>query len=349
MSDILYVRRNGPRRGPARLLFVLLILAVIGGFAYWFYFKKLPVVSEPSASETTTNTTASTNPVAVVATNKPAASLPSKKVKSAISNASAADAVSSASTASAAKVVVAQPENTVPNPAAEDLIRQAQELMAADQLLDARAKLFQVLDSCENTALHNQAEKLLGELHIKLVFSPRSMPEKVEYTVQRGDSLDGLAKKFHTTRELIAKGNNITGSIIREADRYKILNGTFTASVSKTRNDLVLRLNDRFFKRYLVGTGQYQKTPVGRFQVMDRVAQPVWWRPDGKRIPYGDPENLLGTHWLSLDVRGYGIHGTWETNSVGKQSSAGCVRLLNPDVEELYYLLPIGTVVEIQE
>ena len=73
-------------------------------------------------------------------------------------------------------------------------------------------------------------------------------------------------------------------------------------------------------------------------------------------IPYGDPANILGTHWLALEptgdtprVSGYGIHGTWDDTSIGKQSSAGCVRMRNSDVEELYVLLPRGTPVLIVE
>ena len=58
---------------------------------------------------------------------------------------------------------------------------------------------------------------------------------------------------------------------------------------------------------------------------------------------------MLGTHWLSLDLPGYGIHGTWEPDTVGKQESAGCIRLVNADIEELYTLLPVGTPVVIQE
>jgi lipoprotein-anchoring transpeptidase ErfK/SrfK len=80
-----------------------------------------------------------------------------------------------------------------------------------------------------------------------------------------------------------------------------------------------------------------------------RIAQPPWYRADGSTVPFGHPDNILGTHWLGLDVRSYGIHGTWETNSIGKQSSAGCIRLLNDDVGELYTLLPEGTPITIHD
>jgi len=126
--------------------------------------------------------------------------------------------------------------------------------------------------------------------------------------------------------------------------------------VSKSRNDLLLKANGVFFKRYQVGTGQYGKTPAGTFIISDKIIEPPWWRPDGKMIPFGDKENVLGTRWMSItpvegtpSVSGYGIHGTWEQETIGKQASAGCIRLVNSDVEELFLLTPMGTRVVITE
>ena len=78
------------------------------------------------------------------------------------------------------------------------------------------------------------------------------------------------------------------------------------------------------------------------------MPQPTWWK-DGKAIPFGDTNNVLGTHWLALDVPGYGIHGTWQPETIGKQASAGCIRLVNAEIEELFTLVPVGTPVTITE
>lgn len=226
---------------------------------------------------------------------------------------------------------------------------EAKALLGQDRPGDARERLEALLAAPLDPASRTEAEELLGQAFIALVLTPRPMREKTDYTVQPGDSLEKIARKNGTTVELIRKGNQLAGSMIRADQRLRILNGSFRATVDKSDNTLTLFLNDRFFKRYRVGTGQYSKTPTGSFKVTDKIAQPTWWRPDGKSIPYGDPENLLGTHWLALDVRGYGIHGTWEPDTIGKQASAGCVRLLNEDVEQLFTLLPIGTPVTIEE
>ena len=174
----------------------------------------------------------------------------------------------------------------------------------------------------------------------------------IEHVVQSGDYLGKLAATYNTPVALIAKANNIQGATIRIGETLRLLDGNahvFALAVSKSRNDLVVTLDGKFFKRYRVSTGENAKTPVGTYKIVDKIAQPAWHKPGGKAIPYGDPENLLGTHWLALDLPGYGLHGTWEPDSIGKQSSAGCVRLLNDDIEELYTILPKGTLVTITE
>jgi lipoprotein-anchoring transpeptidase ErfK/SrfK len=50
---------------------------------------------------------------------------------------------------------------------------------------------------------------------------------------------------------------------------------------------------------------------------------------------------------MSINYPGYGIHGTWDKESLGKQSSAGCIRLQNSDIEELFTIIPLHTKVKI--
>lgn len=213
----------------------------------------------------------------------------------------------------------------------------------------ARVKAFEALESARSPELRRRIEDLLGRAHIALVFSPAPMPEKVDYTIRPGDTLAGIAKAHGCTLQLLTRGNGIKSDVIRPGDRLRILTGRFSVVVDISDNELVVSLTDRFFKRYRVGTGKYERTPTGAFHITDRIEQPTWWRADGRAIPFGDKENVLGTHWLSLDIPRYGIHGTWEPDTVGKQESAGCIRLLNPDIEELYILLPVGTPVVIRE
>lgn len=237
--------------------------------------------------------------------------------------------------------------NAPPTPDPTDsVIQQVLTLKAAGKLAEAR-DLLQPLAGTPNAA--DKLLALLGELNTQIVFTAAAAPEKADYTIEPGDSLGKLAKKFGTTIELIKKANGLPSDKIRVSDRLRIYQGKFAVDVNKSANTLTVTDNGKFFKRYRVGTGQFNRTPAGEFKIMSRIEKPPWYRPDGRTIPFGDPENILGTHWLGLDVPRYGIHGTWQTNSIGTQSSAGCVRLLNDDVAELHVLLPIGTPVTIHD
>lgn len=86
-------------------------------------------------------------------------------------------------------------------------------------------------------------------------------------------------------------------------------------------------------------------TPTGTFKVIRRVVDPVW-SSNGKTVGPGK-SNPVGTRWIGLDKKGYGIHGTNAPKSIGKNASHGCVRLRNSDVEDLYKLVAIGDTVEL--
>ncbi|MEX2606194.1 MAG: L,D-transpeptidase family protein [Kiritimatiellia bacterium] len=247
--------------------------------------------------------------------------------------------------------------STVASPGKESLspreftkrLSEIKEAIANGNLLSARESALSLLDETGNHPSRGEVETLLGDLHTRLVFSAAEMPGKTLHVVRGGDTLGELARTYSTTTDLIAEANGIRNNMIRAGAALKILNGEFSAVVSKSRNDLELRLNDRFFKRYRVGTGTDSSTPAGDYVITLRMRHPVWYRTDGRSFPYGHPENLLGTHYLKLNTPGIGLHGTWEPESVGSQSSAGCVRLENEMIEELYKLLPEGTSVRITD
>lgn len=86
-------------------------------------------------------------------------------------------------------------------------------------------------------------------------------------------------------------------------------------------------------------------SPTGKFQIVNRVSNPTYYHP-GTVIP-GGKDNPVGTRWIGLNQKGYGIHGTNAPKSVGHASSHGCIRLRNRDVERLFTMLRVGDVVEI--
>ena len=86
-------------------------------------------------------------------------------------------------------------------------------------------------------------------------------------------------------------------------------------------------------------------SPTGSYQIVQRVTDPAWYTK-GRVVPAGK-SNPLGTRWLGLSAKGYGIHGTNNPGSIGHNASHGCIRMRNRDVEELFEMVSVGDAVEL--
>lgn len=216
-------------------------------------------------------------------------------------------------------------------------------------LAEARNELENIVQNNPQSNLSEIVEKELGNINIELLFSSRPSEGGKEYVVKQGDSLFVIAQQFGTTVELIKKCNKLKSDFIKPGDRLKIITEKFSIIVDKSKNILTLKSGENVIKVYRVGTGTGGSTPAGTFLVTNKIMNPPWHKPGEGVIPYGDPRNVLGTRWMGFNKTGYGIHGTWDPDSIGQQASAGCVRLLNADVEEIFEIVPVGTEVTIVE
>ena len=124
---------------------------------------------------------------------------------------------------------------------------------------------------------------------------------------------------------------------------------------SEPKRVIVVSLEDR--KLALVEDGQTKKiytvavgkpstpSPEGTFTIERRAKNPIYHH-EGKTVLPG-PHNPVGTRWMGLSIRGYGIHGTNEPSSIGKAASHGCIRMAKADLEEFYELVAVGDTVEL--
>lgn len=117
--------------------------------------------------------------------------------------------------------------------------------------------------------------------------------------------------------------------------------------VSIPDRKLALIEHGRVVKVYRVAVGKkVTASPSGEFKIVNRLTNPTYYHP-GKVIPAGK-SNPLGTRWMGLSLKGYGIHGTNEPGSIGKAASHGCIRMAKADLEQLFDLVRVGDVVEIR-
>jgi lipoprotein-anchoring transpeptidase ErfK/SrfK len=103
--------------------------------------------------------------------------------------------------------------------------------------------------------------------------------------------------------------------------------------ISTARKRLALMKDGTVIKRYPIGVGKMlTPTPTGTYTIINKAPNP------------GGP---FGVMWMGLSRPHYGIHGTDNPASIGKNVSKGCVRMHNSHVLELSKIVPIGTKVVI--
>ena len=117
--------------------------------------------------------------------------------------------------------------------------------------------------------------------------------------------------------------------------------------VSLPDRKLALFENGKVVRTYPVAIGKTSTpSPVGAFKIVNRVTNPAYYHK-GQVIAAGR-NNPVGSRWMGLSAKGYGIHGTNQQSSIGKAASTGCIRLSKRDLEELFELVNVGDAVEIR-
>lgn len=214
------------------------------------------------------------------------------------------------------------------------------------ELLKSRDIYKKIIEKFPKSETIMRAQEAIDDVNIKIIFSSTVTSDSFLYEIQKGDTLSRIAKKFGTTIELISKANNIKDGNIKLGKKIKISKAKLSIVVDKSQNILTLKADNDILKTYRVSTGKDSSTPTGTFKITTKVVNPVWYT-SGAVVPPESPKNILGSRWLGLSKQGYGIHGTTEPQSIGKSVTAGCVRMKNSEVEELYSIVPEGTEVVI--
>lgn len=109
---------------------------------------------------------------------------------------------------------------------------------------------------------------------------------------------------------------------------------TILIEIDNKRLSVIDLKTNETIKTYLVATGKQESpTPLGTFTIVEKAR----WGGG------------FGSRWIGLDVPWgkYGIHGTNKPDSVGFSASAGCIRMRNKDVEDLYNIVDYDTRVSI--
>ncbi|MCA9002097.1 MAG: L,D-transpeptidase, partial [Planctomycetes bacterium] len=183
--------------------------------------------------------------------------------------------------------------------------------------------------------------------------NPRGDWPAITHTVAANESLELVRKRVVRANPgllmctgLIHEVNGV-GRYIHPGDVLRIPTSPSNMLVDLDARMAFYRHGSEIVMAWPVGIGREgHATPVGTFTIGDKLKEPVWTRRGMDPLPYGHPENLLGSRWLGWYQDGaktdYGFHGTNDPDGVGGRVSSGCIRMRNEDVSVLFELLPSG-------
>jgi lipoprotein-anchoring transpeptidase ErfK/SrfK len=161
-----------------------------------------------------------------------------------------------------------------------------------------------------------------------------------------------LQQPNRTVRTVHARVRRIPAKVTTGelAKKYPIV-----VTVDRANFKLRLFKKLKMVREYGIAVGMVGlETPAGLYNVQNKAINPAWSVPNsawagslaGQVIPGGTPQNPLKARWLGI-YNGAGIHGTDATYSIGTNASHGCIRMLIPEVIELYDQVPVGAPVYI--
>ncbi len=255
------------------------------------------------------------------------------------------------------------PSSTSPR-VADSRVRDGMQMIADGKLVAGRAALSELLfarPAVLSAADADTIRSTLASVNQQLVFSADAVandPLAEYYTVRPGDTLSKIAPHYKVPYQFVELINNVDARRLRADQKIKLIKGPFHARVSKRDYRMDLFLNNTnglpvYVMSVPVGLGEGDSTPVGLWRIKQgsKVVNPDWRNPrTGEYFAADDPKNPIGEYWLALEgmdeatagVKGYGIHGTIDADSIGDQQSMGCVRLRDDDIKLMFKMLTDG-------
>ncbi len=174
------------------------------------------------------------------------------------------------------------------------------------------------------------------------------------------DIKEMLGERFHMDIRYLDKLNKNknykVGETITVLNNRGPLNQRINRVVANKADKTLYAYNgDKLVAAYPTTIGSTSTpSPQGSFKIVNKVKMPWYKATVGKgsdkkvhMLPPG-PNSPVGVVWMGLSKPSYGIHGSPKPEGISRQASAGCVRLTNWDVLEVYANIENGATVELQ-
>ena len=191
-------------------------------------------------------------------------------------------------------------------------------------------------------------------------YEDKAKLKRLDYT----SAAEMLAERFHMDEDLLDRLNrgkklDQAGTVITVANvnvkPVALATKLGRIEVDKTRKLVrALGADGKLIAVYPASIGSEEKpAPSGTLKVVRVAKGPTYTydpdfkfrgvKADSKLHIAAGPNNPVGSVWIALNEKTYGIHGTADPEKVGKVASHGCVRMTNWDALALAAMVRKGT------
>lgn len=240
---------------------------------------------------------------------------------------------------------------TVPTPIPDYSLpayQKASALVKTGPIDQARASLTEFIASYPESPNLANAKAALGELNANEVFTAAPGPDKVAYTVGKGDALVKIASKVKSNAELIFRANNLETINLKIGQQLFVPQLQMSLTVNRAAKTVTLYNKGEFFKEYPVISLKIPGSagPANKTKVSDKYAM-----LETKRVAFGD-KTYAQSDRIVLLGQGIVLRGMPESPEVAEGATPppappGIV-VSRSDIDEIFLLVSRGTEVTIQ-
>ena len=236
--------------------------------------------------------------------------------------------------------------------------------LAATGLLDKPT--LELLESSPVEVLHDYTitEKDAAGPFVKVPADPMERAKLKHLGYE--DLAEALGERFHTNPKLLRELNR--GVPFRAGAKLRVPDVRSTAPkkaaalriLKKEHVLLALDGEGRTIALFPISLGSPRdELPAGTLKIVSAASNPSFdydpvllhdTNPAHTKVTMAPgPNNPVGTVWLGLSKKHYGIHGTPNPAGVGHRQTKGCVHLTNWDAAKLMSIVAVGTPVEVRQ
>lgn len=167
------------------------------------------------------------------------------------------------------------------------------------------------------------------------------------------NKMEKLGEVFQSNPEFLEKLNPNSSFEAGETITVPAVGVALTAKIAKivvtTSKNALMAYDEAgtLIAYYPTTLGKEESIPYGEHKIVAATKNPYYKYK--KKAMSGGPNNYVGSMWMALTERHYGIHGSPEPSKISKQQSAGCIRLTNWDAHEVAAAIIKNAVVVVQQ